>query len=203
MTHGKFPSKINLKMHWYRTDTLCIRILKRRYRSVSNRSPLQSTLGSERSIKTRVHLTLLLNGSSYKYTSRFLSPPCITQSSLQRFPIAFIQMKNAWVGVAKKFRASWLLFALLYWKKRVLLLWLVSAAPSQFLNFRRGDLDRVRMGKGGVGKAVYLFRSRFVCLMKISSKHVHLKIVIAAAETRSCKPRWYLILSQAVLYLVT
>ena len=74
-------------------------------------------------------------------------------------------------------------------KKRVLLLWLVIAAPSQFLNFRRGDLDRVRMGKGGVGKAVYLFRSRFVCLMKISSKHVHLKIVIAATETRSFKPR--------------
>ena len=50
-------------------------------------------------------------------------------------------------------------------------------------------MDRVRMGKGGVGKAVYLFRSRFVCLMKISSKHVHLKIVIAATETRSCKLR--------------
>ena len=201
-------------MHWYRTDTLCIRILKRRYRSVSNRSPLQSTFGSERSIKTRVHLTLLLNGSSYQYTSRFLSPPCITQWSLQLFSIAFIQMKNAWVGVAKKFRASWLLFAslplrlrlssfTLLEKKRVLLLWLVIAAPSHFLNFRRGDLDRVRMGKRGVGKAVYLFRSRFVCLMKISSKHVHLKIVIAATETRSCKLRWYLILYQAVLYLVT
>lgn len=51
-------------------------------------------LGSERSIKTRVHsIWLLLNGCSYQYAdsvgfARILAP-------LQRFAFAFIQMKNA------------------------------------------------------------------------------------------------------------
>ena len=66
------------------------------------------------------------------------------------------------------------------------MLWFEIAAPSQFLNFRRGDLGRVRLGKGGEGEAVYLFRSRLDCLVEISSVFVHLKIFIAATVTKSC-----------------
>ena len=48
-------------------------------------------------------------------------------------------------------------------KKRVLQLWLVIAAPSQFLNFRRGDLDRVREGRGGEG-----WGRQFTCFGRVS-----------------------------------
>ena len=63
----------------------------------------------------------------------------------------------------------------------------------------------MRLGKGGEGEAVYLIRSRLVCLVEISSVRVHLKIFIAATVTKSCmvKPRRDLILSHAVLDLVT
>ena len=44
----------------------------------------------------------------------------------------------------------------------------------------------MRLGKGGEGEAVYLIRSRLVCLVEISSVRVHLKIFIAATVNKSC-----------------
>ena len=44
----------------------------------------------------------------------------------------------------------------------------------------------MRLSKGGEGEAVYLIRSRLVCLVEISSDRVHLTIFIAATVTKSC-----------------
>ena len=44
----------------------------------------------------------------------------------------------------------------------------------------------MRLGKRGEGEAVYLIRSRLVCLVEISSDRVHLKIFIAATVIKSC-----------------
>ena len=44
----------------------------------------------------------------------------------------------------------------------------------------------MRLGKGGEGEAVYIFRSRLVCLVEISSVCVHFKIFIAVSVTKSC-----------------